>query len=82
MDIQTIFYLVGTIFMLMFIVSFLFVGYFLWRIERVLRELPANTMNKVRGFVEDHTSGIGGTIGMAVLSYFLNRMKKKFSKEE
>ncbi len=81
MDLQSLFYLVAIVFMLMFIVSFLFLGYFLWRLERVLKELPANTMNRVKGFVEEHTSGLSGTIGLAIFTFILNNIKRRFSKD-
>ncbi|MEN9328715.1 MAG: hypothetical protein RI947_1523 [Candidatus Parcubacteria bacterium] len=81
MDLQSLFYLVAIVFMLMFIVSFLFLGYFLWRLERVLKELPANTMNRVKGFVEEHTSGLSGTIGLAIFTFILNHIKRRFSKD-
>lgn len=82
MDLQSLFYLVAIVFMLMFIVSFFFLAYFLWRLERVLKELPANTMKRVKGFVEDHTNGMGGAIGMTIFTFILNQIKRKYSRSD
>ena len=82
MDLQSLFYIVAIVFMLMIIVSFIFLGYMVWKFEKAIRELPETAAEKVKSFVEQHSGGMSGVVGMTVLSLVLKGIKKRFERKD
>lgn len=81
MDVQTIFYSVGTVFMLLGILIMVAVIYFLWKVEKSAMDFKKNIGSRVGSFCSDKKSEIVSVVGVGLLTFLLNKLRKHLKKD-
>jgi uncharacterized membrane protein len=84
MELQSVFYIVAIIFMIMWVVALTLACVVLWELYTVIKNAPQRIQaaidSKITEVVENAKSGIMGTLGVSAASFFLNKVKRIFSK--
>ena len=78
MDLQSIFYLIAIIFMLILIGMAISVIVAVWIIQKKVSELKTNTVDKVQSFISDAGPGMLSTAGISVAGFLFRSLISRF----
>ena len=78
MDLQSIFYLVAIIFMLILIAMAVSVIVAVWIIQKKVSDLKTNAVDKVQSFISDSGPGIISTAGISVAGFLFRSLMSRF----
>lgn len=81
MDLESTFYLVGIIFMVMMIGLLLTIAYFLTKVQNSINSVRENIAYKAKEIRAHANDGIAGIAGGLVTSFILSRVKNMFKKK-
>lgn len=81
MDLQSLFYLVGIIFMIMMIGLLLAVAYFLTKVQTSIQSMRENIIHKTEEFKSRANGEIASMAGGLITSFIMSRVKNAFKKK-
>ncbi|MEO6508373.1 MAG: hypothetical protein ABIO02_00305 [Patescibacteria group bacterium] len=88
MEVQSLFYGLGSVFMILGIVAMIALLVMIWKAfetfqkaQRSITELKENVEAKVSAFADARSTEIASTLGKSVASYFFGKVKKVFNKD-
>lgn len=82
MDLQSIFYVVGIIFMVMMIGLLLSIAYFLTKVQQSIQSMRENIANKTQEIKENANGKIAGVAGSLVTAFIMSRVKDMLKKKK
>ena len=82
MDLQSLFYLVAIVFMVLLISLLLAIAYFITRFQQSIQSMRENIENKTRQLVEAKNSEIAGIAGSLITSFIASRFRNMFKKKK
>lgn len=80
MELQSIYYIVSIIFMIMAIALLLAILIIIWQAQRRIHEFRENIVNRALSFVKDKKVEFLGVVGMGILAFIGSRLKKIFKR--
>jgi hypothetical protein len=88
MDVQSVFYTLGSIFMILGIIILIGVGVLLWKGYQTLQKaqegvasMKENISGKIMGFISSRPGEVASVVGMGLSSFLLSRVKNFFKKK-
>lgn len=78
MDLQSIFYLVAVIFMLILIAMAVSVIAVLWIIQKKVSDLKTSAVDKVQSFVSDSRKGMLSSAGISIAGFVIHKLMSRF----
>ena len=81
MDPQNIFYLFAIIYLSLGIVFMIVCIAVIWKVVDTVRTLPKTVEEKIAGIVESKAAVFISSVGIPLLSLFVNKMKDRYKKK-
>ncbi len=81
MDLQSIFYLVGIVLMVLIISLLVAIAYFLSRVQRTVESIKTTVTSKVDEIKSNANGEIAGIAGGLVTSFLISRVKNIFRRK-
>ena len=82
MDLQSIFYLLAIILMVLMISFLIAIAYFLTKLQQSIESIKTTMNNKVEEIKSNANSEIAGIAGGLVTSFIMSRIKNMFRKKK
>lgn len=80
MDLQSLFYIVAIVCMILWIVILILLAIILWTIQNFVKNAPKKMEEAVTSIINKNKSGLAGMAGMAIMSFIASKAKRWFSK--
>lgn len=80
MDLQSVFYVIAIVVMLLWLVILIMFAMVLWTFYDGIKNAPKRIEETVTNIIENNKSGLMGMVGVTVGSFLLSRMKDFFRK--
>ncbi len=81
MDVQSIFYIVGIIFMAMMIGLLLAIAYFLTKVQSGINSMRQNIKDRAQNLTSQANGKFAGIAGGLITSFLLSQLKNMFKKK-
>lgn len=78
MDLQNIFYILGILVMISWLIFVGTVIYFLWKIHQAIREFKKQTVERVENVLRQNKARIAGAVGAGVVTLIADRIRRLF----
>lgn len=82
MDLQTIFYSLGIIFMIVMLTIVGIAAYSLWQIQLKIESLKEQIPAQAKEFIQSKNTELAKGIGLAATTFVLNKVKNYFTKKK